>query len=119
VHARTGACPRVAAEETTIQALVSLLNNAADACPEAVELFCDWDEARVTLEVRDRGSGISVAARQRAGREPYSDKPGRGLGLGLLLARAAIERLGGTLEFADRPEGGAATRVSLPIGVAA
>lgn len=118
VHARAGSGPLVAAEETAVQALVSLLNNAADASPDEVELFCDWNEQGVALEIRDRGPGITAAAVQRAGRVAFSDKSGRGMGYGLLLANAAIERLGGQLDYSNRADGGAVIRVRLPIEVA-
>jgi two-component system sensor histidine kinase RegB len=107
--------PSVVVEETTVQALVTLLNNAADASPERVELLCSWQDEAAVLEIRDQGAGISDDARRLAGRMPYSEKPGRGLGLGLLLAHAAIERLGGRVDLGNRAEGGAAMRVTLPV----
>lgn len=109
-----GAIPHVAAEETLTQALVSMLNNAADASPEDVELHCDWAQGAVKLEIRDRGRGPSRDALRVAGREPYSEKAPQGLGLGLLLASAAIERIGGTLAL-DNAAGGGLARVTLPI----
>lgn len=117
--AGSGNMPSVAAEETMVQALVSLLNNAADASPEEVELFCNWSDGEITLEIRDHGPGVSDKARLVAGRLPYTEKPGHGLGLGLLLANATIERLGGRIDLRNRAEGGAATRVRLPITVGA
>jgi two-component system sensor histidine kinase RegB len=115
----SGNPPCVAAEETMVQALVSLLNNAADASPEQIELLCTWSTKEVTLEILDQGSGVSNSARQLAGRLPYTEKPGRGLGLGLLLANATVERLGGHIDLGNRSEGGASTRVTLPITVRA
>jgi signal transduction histidine kinase len=52
------------------------------------------------------------------GRVFYSTKPpGKGTGLGLVLATDTVRRLGGTLEFADRAGGG--TRVELRVPLAA
>lgn len=113
-----GAMPQIAVEETLTQALVSVLNNAADASPEDVELHCDWTQGAVKLEVRDRGRGPSRNALRSAGREPYSEKTPHGLGLGLLLASAAIERIGGTLALDHSGIGGLA-RVTLPIAQSA
>jgi two-component system sensor histidine kinase RegB len=107
--------PVVIVQETTVQALVTLLNNAADASPERVEIACAWSRNTATLEIRDEGSGLSEKASRLAGRTRYSEKPGRGLGLGLLLAHAAIEHLGGRVDLSNRAEGGAATRVTLPV----
>jgi len=50
----------------------------------------------MTITIRDGGKGFSAAALSHAGREPWSDKP-HGMGLGLYLAQATAERLGGTL----------------------
>ncbi|HWQ37591.1 MAG TPA: ATP-binding protein [Burkholderiales bacterium] len=109
-----GEAPAVMVEETTVQALVSLLNNAADASAEPIEVVCDWSAREVTIEIRDEGPGMSDEARRMAGVVPYTEKPGRGLGLGLLLAKAAVERLGGRVDLGNRAQGGATTRVTLP-----
>lgn len=113
-----GRMPQIAAEETLTQALVSVLNNAADASPDDVELRCDWAQGAVKLEIRDRGHGPSRDALRNAGREPYSEKAPHGLGLGLLLASATIERIGGTLALDHAGSGGLA-RVTLPIAQSA
>jgi two-component system sensor histidine kinase RegB len=114
-YSGTGDIPRIVAEETVTQALVNLLNNAADASPDDIELECAWFGGSVTLEIRDRGPGVTVEAMNLAGRTAFSDKQGRGLGLGLLLANATIERIGGSVRLANREGGGGCTQVVLPI----
>ena len=108
--------PVIAAEKTLSQAFVSLLNNAFDASPAGIELDGSWTVERMTLEIRDRGNGIDPATAQRLG-EPFFSTKGHseGRGLGVFLARAAIERLGGKLELGNREGGGAATRIELPL----
>ena len=114
-YSGTGEIPRIVVEETVTQALVNLLNNAADASPDDIELECAWFAGSVTLEIRDRGPGVTVEAMNLAGRTAFSDKQGRGLGLGLLLANATIERIGGSVTLANREGGGGCTQVMLPI----
>ncbi|HUF19483.1 MAG TPA: ATP-binding protein [Burkholderiales bacterium] len=109
-----GPVPQIAAEETLTQALVNVLNNAADASPEDVELVFGWAQSEARLEIWDRGCGLSDEALGRAGREPYTEKAPRGLGLGLLLANATFQRIGGTLSLDNHGQGGCA-RVTLPI----
>ncbi|MBC8008238.1 MAG: HAMP domain-containing histidine kinase [Prolixibacteraceae bacterium] len=114
-YSGTGQVPRIVAEETVTQALVNLLNNAADASPGDIEVECSWVAGSITLEIRDRGPGVTVEAMNLAGRTAFSDKQGRGLGLGLLLANATIERIGGSVTLANREGGGGITQVMLPI----
>jgi len=47
--------------------------------------------------------------------EPFISVRNQGMGLGLYLANASIQRLGGSIEMHNRSEGGALTRVVLPL----
>lgn len=105
---------RLLADDTIAQALVSILDNAADASPEPVELAAHWDWQQLTIEVRDRGPGLGGAADAGLGQQPFSSKDD-GLGLGLFLAHATLERLGGRVTLLDRSGGGTETRLELPL----
>jgi two-component system sensor histidine kinase RegB len=108
--------PAVLTEHTLRQAIVNLLNNAADASPENVELEGSWDRERLRLEIRDRGPGLSREAEHLAGRGFFSTKPeGEGNGIGLLLAKATLERLGGRVSLQPRAGGGVCTLLELPL----
>jgi len=108
--------PRIATERTLDQALINLINNAADASPEQVEISAHWDAAQLLIEIRDRGPGISDAVAARAGEAFFTTKgPEHGLGIGLFLANASIERAGGTVSLFNREGGGACVRVTLPL----
>ncbi len=108
--------PELAVERTLDQALLNLLNNAADVSPQGIELEGRWDEAKLSLEIRDRGPGISAELAARAGEAFFTSKsPDGGLGIGLFLANATIERFGGTVNLFNREGGGAYVRVTLPV----
>lgn len=108
--------PQILSEQTLRQAIINLLDNAADASPDQVELDCDWDQQRLRLEIRDRGPGLTGEARLKLGRGVFTTKAqGQGNGIGLLLARATLERLGGRVTLAPREGGGVRTLMELPL----
>lgn len=108
-----GEPPTVVADETLRQALCSLLDNAADASP-SVDLSLRWDTHCVHLDIADRGAGVPRDLAPRLGQPYVTGKPG-GLGLGVYLARAVIERLGGRLDITPREGGGTLAQVALPL----
>lgn len=87
------------------QAVASLLKNAFDASSEEgeVRLVIRQRDAMVRLEVHDRGAGMSPDAVEHAGEPFFTTKDmGRGMGLGLFLARTFAERSGGGLQIESR-----------------
>ncbi len=106
--------PRIAADATLGQALLNLCNNAADASPDRVEIEARWDARSLQLQVLDRGAGIAGELQQRLGREAVSTRDD-GLGMGLMLATAAVERCGGRLRIGARAGGGTVAEVRLPL----
>ena len=108
--------PRIVADLTLGQALLNVLNNAAEAS-NWVAIDARWDDAALSMEVRDRGTGFAPHVLEHVGEPFFTTKsPGSGMGLGLFLARSTLERLGGNLLLANREEGGAVCRIHLPIG---
>jgi len=111
--AGTGEAPRLIVDETLRQALFSLLDNAADVSAE-VDFAARWDAERVQFDIADRGPGVPHELAPRLGEPFVTSKPG-GLGLGVYLARAVVERLGGRLAIVPRAGGGTMAQVSLPL----
>lgn len=108
--------PDVTGEQTLSQTLLNLLNNAADVSPEGVEIEGRWDQQEIIIEILDRGPGISAQVAHRAMEAFFTTKaPGQGFGLGLFLANATVERLGGKIRLFNRSGGGACTQVTLPL----
>jgi len=96
------------------QALLSLLNNAADACPQQLEIRLNWDKNQIQLTIHDQGSGVSPAIAKQLGQPFVSSKGGKGFGIGLFLSRASISRAGGTLRLYPHPVAGTVTELNLP-----
>lgn len=107
--------PKIIAEPTLRQALISVLNNAADASPDKIAVNAQWSDNTVTVNILDAGPGMSDHDLQRAGHATFSNKPARqGLGIGLYLARAALEKFGGSLTLANLVEGGVKATLLIP-----
>jgi two-component system sensor histidine kinase RegB len=107
---------RIYADASLGQALLNLLNNAADAARSAVSVRARWGDGELRFIVVDDGPGIAADALPKLGRESFTTKPaGAGTGLGLLLTATVIGRLGGTVRWSNRSEGGACAEVRLPL----
>lgn len=108
--------PIIFAEQTLSHAIVNILNNAADASIEHIEVSAKWTHTTLKLEIADRGEGLAPAISANAGKTLFTTKKaGAGLGLGLYLSYATIGRLGGNVELYNREGGGTCTRVNLPL----
>ena len=98
------------------RALLNVLTNAEQFSPPggAVRIRAAAAGDTATLEVMDAGPGVPAADRERIFEMFYSTRPG-GTGLGLFLAKTAIERCGGAIEATNGPAGGACFRIRLPL----
>jgi len=104
----------VLADTTLKQALINLLNNAAEASPAGIELRVEENESarQVNILIRDHGAGVQLDANKVG--KPFASTRGPGRGLGLFVSNAAIERLGGKVTLDKHPQGGTLTTVTLP-----
>jgi two-component system sensor histidine kinase RegB len=87
-------------DQSLQHALMSLLNNAADASPEHVAMRADLSDGSILITIEDRGPGIPVEIADSLGKKYISRKQG-GLGLGVLLSQSSIERLGGNVTMQE------------------
>ena len=108
-----GSEPRLAPPPDLTQALLNLLNNAADACPEGLEVTLDWDAVELTISIRDHGAGVPLAIAEQIGK-PFFTTKGKGFGLGLFLSKASVTRAGGSVKLYSHEEGGTLTELRLP-----
>lgn len=88
--------------------LQALLNNAADASEQSgvpkVALHLEVRDGTLSGEIRDYGPGFGEAAPVLPATLFRSNKP-QGLGVGLALSHATVERLGGELSMRAAPDG--------------
>lgn len=107
--------PLIAVDRTLGQALSNLMDNAADASPQRIELKAHWNTRALNLSIRDFGDGQAPEIAARLGAPFGTGKPGKGMGLGLYLSRLIFERFGGALNLSNHPEGGVIILVELPL----
>ncbi len=94
------------------EALANLIRNGLRHTPPgtSVDIVVEWP---ATISVADRGAGIVGAHRDRL-LEPFfttqADKGGSGLGLAIV--DEVMRQHGGTVEPANRPDGGALFRLN-------
>ena len=105
------------------QALLNLARNAAEACSDAAgggqvrlkgELVPSGDGGLQRIVILDNGPGIEEASLSKLFRPFYTTKAD-GTGLGLAVVQKIIVQHGGHVEARNRPEGGAAFMVTLPL----
>lgn len=101
------------------QVFTNLVENAVFAAsPEGrVAVRGRLASAGVEVDVEDTGPGVDPATRRRLF-EPLITTKDRGIGLGLALVKRIAERHGGSVEYSDRPGGGARFTVKLPSAAA-
>ncbi|MFO0934651.1 MAG: ATP-binding protein [Planctomycetota bacterium] len=103
------------------QVLINLLDNVAKHTPPGTEVVVRARApaaTEVVVEVLDRGPGLAsgeVEAVFERFRRGADSAPGQGVGLGLAVCRGIVHAHGGTLTAANRPDGGAAFRFTLPL----
>jgi two-component system sensor histidine kinase RegB len=100
------------------EAIRGVLKNAQDASPPgaAVDLIVRRTDGAIDFAVADRGPGMPRAVLDRVGEPFFTTKPlGRGMGLGLFLARTVVERIGGSLRLDSHVGRGTTAIVRVPL----
>jgi signal transduction histidine kinase len=100
------------------QVVLNLAKNAIEAMPKGgrVDLRAAGLPDAVTIEVADTGPGIPPEVLPKLFEPFYSLKAvGQGTGLGLVICRDLVEKQGGSIAAANRPDGGAVFMVRIPV----
>ena len=97
------------------QMLFNILDNAHEASPGDVALDARVEADQLVLAVEDGGPGFDPGMLERLGTPYRSSKGAPGRGLGLFLSVNVARTLGGTIAARNRPGGGAAVTVRIPL----
>jgi K+-sensing histidine kinase KdpD len=99
------------------QALTVLLDNVAVHTPSGTPVVINGglSDGELHLSVSDGGPGVPSEARERIfDKYERLDRARTGVGLGLAIARAAVEAQGGQLRVAESDLGGACFTIVIP-----
>lgn len=98
------------------RALINILTNAKQASPQGgtVTVRTSARDGQAVIEVEDEGRGIPRRQMKRLFEMFASGRPD-GIGLGLHLAKAAVERSGGAIAAENRAGNGAQFTIRLPL----
>lgn len=111
--------PRIIADPALKQVFSALLDNAQEAGAERMVITAALDDDLLSVEFNDDGPGFAPEILERLG-QPYQSTKGRaGAGLGLFLLVNVMRKLGGGVVAANRRDGGASVRLTLPLEVLA
>lgn len=106
---------KVADDGSLIPALMNLVQNAVQASNTAgqnrVAIVAESASGKAQILIRDFGMGLSETHLMQLGTQLVDSE--KGLGMGVMLSHATLERLGGALKIYNHPEGGAVAEVSL------
>ncbi|MBX5476759.1 MAG: HD domain-containing protein [Clostridia bacterium] len=104
-----GEAPRVR------QVMLNLVRNALEEMPGGgrLSLCLEEDAGEYVLTVSDTGPGIPERFMDRLF-EPFQTAKPHGTGLGLAVSASIVHSLGGRIQAANLPEGGACFRVTWP-----
>ncbi len=111
---RTTTQPRLVIERVVHELVTNALSACQSSAVPRIRVALGASDDRATVSVTDNGPGLDAAAKSAAFDAFFSTKE-RGRGLGLYLARAHLEQLGGSISVDDGVPTGARFVVSFPL----
>ena len=98
-------------------ALINLMVNALEACKGLPKLRLGVDctsGSYVDIVLQDNGAGVSGEVLEHVF-EPFFTTRSSGTGLGLAVARAVIQSMGGSIKLSSRPNRGTRVNIRIPV----
>lgn len=115
-------CPTMVADLALGQAITNLINNAADASPAGISLLVSITGKSLRLEIHDQGqfpdSGtLAQLVQPFTSSQPLtsSKQTQGGMGLGVYLAKAVLEKFDGEISFRQRQPQGTVACILIPL----
>jgi len=109
--------PLVPADLAMKHAIINLIENAIKAAVKQVEVVFRANTSKageLEITVSDDGPGIPTQVMENMG-EPFISMRKDSMGLGIFLANASVQRLGGGIKMFNRKSGGAMAIIRIPL----
>jgi signal transduction histidine kinase len=106
---------RVHLQQVLLNLLINSMESVSDATPDRrrLQVRTSEEDGQVELSVRDRGTGIRDEHLSHIFEAFYTTK-GKGLGMGLSIAKSIVDAHDGHIGAENDPEGGAVVWIRLP-----
>lgn len=121
---RTRAPDQIVIDPESMQsALISILENAVDACEKdaskdkhQVDFIIEESAGHLIFTIQDNGIGMDRETREKIFTLFFSSKDRQGTGLGLYIANKIITQHQGTIKVESQPGRGSLFRLKIPLG---
>lgn len=99
-----------------IEVVANLVTNACQSMPDGgmLRIAARAEHGDAVITVEDEGPGVDPVLAESLF-EPFFSTKSEGIGLGLAIVRRLVEAHGGAISLVNRPRGGAAAIVRLPL----
>ena len=104
----------ISVDQTLGAAIENILNNALEAETDRIEVTLNASTLELFIEIRDYGCGLRDEILTQLGTTTLASTT-EGLGIGIMLSNATINRHGGTLTYHQPAGGGTLARITLPL----
>jgi signal transduction histidine kinase len=92
---------------------INFIRNSIQANAKRIEFIISEDEKNIIILISDDGAGIPIKIKHKIF-EPNFTTKGKGMGLGLKLAKRFIEGINGSIAVLDKNEPGAMFEIKIP-----
>lgn len=106
--------PQIVAEMGLYNAIINILDNAADVSSDYVSFKAMWKAKNLVITISDKGQGMPQEVKEKFG-EPCISTKADGLGIGLFLSKSVITRLSGTLDIESKVGKGTTIKINIPL----
>ena len=107
----------VISNQNVRHAVINIIENSVKAAKNYIYVgfnINNGSPSQLEIVIKDDGPGIPSNVMESMG-EPFISSRKESMGLGIFLANAAVQRLGGTIEMFNIKSGGAQAMINLPL----